>query len=140
MAVVQGALAALPVRAGEAGTGGAALEDRVRAGLQERIDAWRDRAVRMKSGARLGYNDGRDGVTIGLLQMPGASAWDTDPARRALPVHKILSSLDRFLDSYHDDGGCPHGGDRHRGQPAARVMGQSPVSHGGWLAGRSRYG
>jgi hypothetical protein len=39
MAVVQGALAALPVRAGEAGTGGAALEDRVRAGLQERIDA-----------------------------------------------------------------------------------------------------
>jgi len=74
-ALVQSALAALPVRAGEAGTGGAALEDRVRAGLQERIDAWRDRAVRMKGGARLGYNDGRDGVTVGLLQMAGASAW-----------------------------------------------------------------
>jgi hypothetical protein len=74
-ALVQSALAALPVRAGEAGTGGAALEDRVRAGLQERIDAWRDRAVRMKGGARLGYNESRDGVTVALLRMPGSSAW-----------------------------------------------------------------
>ena len=74
-AVVQSALAALPVRAGEAGTGGAALEAYVQAALQQRIDAWRDRAVRMKGGARLGYNDGRDGVTVGLLQMAGASAW-----------------------------------------------------------------
>jgi hypothetical protein len=74
-AVVQSALAALPVRAGEAGTGGAALEAYVHAALQQRIDAWRDRAVRMRGGARLGYNDGRDGVTVGLLQMAGASAW-----------------------------------------------------------------
>jgi hypothetical protein len=74
-ALVQSALAALPVRAGEAGTGGAALEDRVRAGLQDRIDVWRDRAVRMKGGARLGYSESRDGVTVALLQMPGASAW-----------------------------------------------------------------
>jgi len=74
-AVVQNALAALPVRASEAGTGGATLEDRVRAGLQERIDAWRDRAVRMKGGARLGYNESRDGVTVALLRMPGSSAW-----------------------------------------------------------------
>ena len=29
----------------------------------------------MKGGARLGYKDGRDGVTVGLLQMPGTSAW-----------------------------------------------------------------
>ena len=34
-----------------------------------------DRAVRMKGGARLGYYVSRDGVTIALLQMPGASAW-----------------------------------------------------------------
>ena len=47
----------------------------MRAALQSRIDAWRDRAVRMKGGAHLGYNDGRDGVTVGLLQMPGSSAW-----------------------------------------------------------------
>jgi len=73
--VVQGALAELPVRAAEAGTGGAALQDFVQAALQQRIDLWRDRALRMKGGARLGYTDGRDGVTVGLLEMPGTAAW-----------------------------------------------------------------
>jgi hypothetical protein len=34
---------------------------------------------------------------------------DADQARRARTVHKILRSLDRFLDSYHDDGGCDEG-------------------------------
>ena len=34
---------------------------------------------------------------------------DHDAARRAQTVHKILTSLDRFLDSYHDDGGCDEG-------------------------------
>jgi hypothetical protein len=34
---------------------------------------------------------------------------DSDPARRAQTVYKILTSLDRFLDSYHDDGGCDEG-------------------------------
>ena len=34
---------------------------------------------------------------------------DADPARRAQTVYKILTSLDRFLDSYHDDGGCDEG-------------------------------
>jgi hypothetical protein len=34
---------------------------------------------------------------------------DTDPARRGQTVAKILTSLDRFLDSYHDDGGCDEG-------------------------------
>jgi hypothetical protein len=34
---------------------------------------------------------------------------DSDPARRAHTVYKILTSLDRFLDSYHDDGGCDEG-------------------------------
>jgi hypothetical protein len=74
-AIVQRVLAALPVRAGEAGTGGATLQDFVQAALQQRIDAWRGRAVRMKGGARLGYRDGRDGVTVGLLEMAGAAAW-----------------------------------------------------------------
>ena len=31
------------------------------------------------------------------------------PERRAAAVHKIISSIDRFLDSYHDDGGCDEG-------------------------------
>jgi hypothetical protein len=73
--VVQSAMAALPVRAAEAGTGGAALQDFVQAALQQRLDHWRDRAAGMTGGARLGYNDGRDGVTRGLLEMPGAAAW-----------------------------------------------------------------
>jgi hypothetical protein len=34
---------------------------------------------------------------------------DRDPARRAQTAHKILTSLDRFLDSYHEDGGCDEG-------------------------------
>jgi hypothetical protein len=34
---------------------------------------------------------------------------DHDAARRAQTVHKILTSLDRFLDSYHEDGGCDEG-------------------------------
>lgn len=74
-AFVQRALQTLPVRAAEAGTGGARLQTFVQAALQQRIDAWRDRAIRMRGGARLGYADGRDGVTVGLLQMAGASAW-----------------------------------------------------------------
>ncbi len=74
-AIVEAALAMLPVRAAEAGTGGATLQDFVQAALQQRIDAWRDRAVRMRGGARLGYTDGRDGVTVGLLQMAGRAAW-----------------------------------------------------------------
>ena len=34
---------------------------------------------------------------------------DADAARRARTVYKILSSVDRFLDGYHDDGGCDEG-------------------------------
>lgn len=74
-AVVQSALAVLPVRAAEAGTDGAKLQSFVQDALQERIDLWRDRALRMRGGARLGYSDSRDGVTVGLLAMPGTAAW-----------------------------------------------------------------
>src|ERR1039458_3640849 len=34
---------------------------------------------------------------------------DGDAGRRAQTVYKILTSLDRFLDSYHEDGGCDEG-------------------------------
>lgn len=33
----------------------------------------------------------------------------TDEPERSRLVHKVLRSLDRFLDSYHDDGGCDEG-------------------------------
>jgi hypothetical protein len=38
-----------------------------------------------------------------------ALVMDRDPARRAQTVYKVLTSTDRFLDSYHDDGGCDEG-------------------------------
>jgi hypothetical protein len=34
---------------------------------------------------------------------------EADSERRAADVHKILKSLDRFLDAYYDDGGCEEG-------------------------------
>lgn len=34
---------------------------------------------------------------------------ESDPARRAAALHKIVRSLDAFLDVYHDDGGCDEG-------------------------------
>jgi hypothetical protein len=34
---------------------------------------------------------------------------ETDPQRRAQTVHKAVRSIDRFLDGYHDDGGCDEG-------------------------------
>jgi len=34
---------------------------------------------------------------------------EQDSSRRAATVHKIVRSLDRFLDAYHDDGGCDEG-------------------------------
>ena len=34
---------------------------------------------------------------------------ERDPKRRVAAIHKCLRSLDRFLASYHDDGGCDEG-------------------------------
>ena len=34
---------------------------------------------------------------------------ERDPQRRAMLVSKMIRSVDRFLDSYHDDGGCDEG-------------------------------
>jgi hypothetical protein len=73
--VVQDALSELPERAAEAGAGGPTLQNFVQGALQQRVEGWRDRAQRMRGGARLGYRDGRDGVTVGLLEMPGAAGW-----------------------------------------------------------------
>ncbi len=41
--------------------------------------------------------------------LTAALLMETDEPRRAATVHKILRCLDRFLDSYHDDGGCDEG-------------------------------
>jgi hypothetical protein len=76
LAVVKAALAVLPVRAAEAGTDGPNLKAFVEAGIQQRLGKWWQRAQKMTGGARLGYQDGRDGVTTALLKMPGTSEWN----------------------------------------------------------------
>jgi hypothetical protein len=104
--MVQAALAALPVRAAEAGTGGAELQTFVQAKLQEKIDAWRDRAVRMRGGARLGYSDGRDGVTVGLLQMAGKALWTEFTVLNSLrdvEPEAVLTFDDSGMDSLEAD-------------------------------------
>lgn len=97
--IVQGALAALPVRAAEAGTDGAELEDFVRGALQQRIDDWRNVAVRLTGGARLGYTASRDGVTRGLLEMPGTKAWTEFTVLNSLRDVEAEASL-----TFNDDG------------------------------------
>ena len=75
MATVQSALAALTLRATEAGSNGALLQKFIEDSLQFRIGKWWGKAKKMTGGARLGYQDGRDGVTTGLLKMPGTANW-----------------------------------------------------------------
>jgi hypothetical protein len=72
---VQAALAYLPIRAAEAGIGGQALQSFVDQALLQRLGKWAQRAKKMTGGARLGYQDGRDGVTTALLKMPGTTEW-----------------------------------------------------------------
>jgi hypothetical protein len=72
---VQAALAFLPIRAAEAGVGGPTLQSFVDTAMQQRLGKWWQRARKMTGGARLGYQDGRDGVTTALLKMPGTAEW-----------------------------------------------------------------
>lgn len=65
--------AALSERAAYAGTR-ASLQQEVAAGLQQRFDLWMQRR-RTIGGARLGYQQSRDGQTIALLQQPGVADW-----------------------------------------------------------------
>lgn len=55
---------------------GAAVEQQVRAELQERLDAWLAEAQKTAGGRVLAYDEKKDGVTVGLLRRPGLEAWD----------------------------------------------------------------
>ena len=72
---VQQALEIIARRAHAVGNG-AAVEERVRAELQERLDRWLAEAQRTAGGRVLGYDEQRDGVTVPLLNRPGLDAWD----------------------------------------------------------------
>jgi hypothetical protein len=55
---------------------GAEIEQLVRAELNERLDQWLAEAHQTAGGRILGYDDERDGVTLGLLHRPGLDPWD----------------------------------------------------------------
>jgi len=55
---------------------GAAVEQLVRAELNERLDQWLAEAQKNVGGRMLGYGEERDGVTVGLLRRPGLDPWD----------------------------------------------------------------
>jgi len=44
--------------------------------LNERLDQWLAEAQKTAGGRVLGYDDERDGVTVGLLHRPGLEPWD----------------------------------------------------------------
>lgn len=48
----------------------------VRAELRERVDDWLDQAGARGGGSILGYQQSRDGRTLGLLSKPGTAPWD----------------------------------------------------------------
>ncbi|HKQ78486.1 MAG TPA: DISARM system helicase DrmA [Blastocatellia bacterium] len=55
---------------------GAEVEQLVRGELNERLDQWLAEAQKNVGGRVLGYDDERDGVTVGLLQRPSLDPWD----------------------------------------------------------------
>jgi hypothetical protein len=54
----------------------AGVAAQVNAELRDRVDDWVARAAHTGGGATLGYQEARDGRTLGLLSKPGAGPWD----------------------------------------------------------------
>ena len=78
------------------------IERRILAPYRERDDFWW-----MGLAADRPMNNWNPWINSNCLTC--ALLMERDPARRAQFTHKVLRSLDRFLDSYHDDGGCDEG-------------------------------
>jgi hypothetical protein len=55
---------------------GLEVEHLVRAELDERLDQWLAEAQHTAGGRVLGYDEERNGVTLGLLRHPGLDPWD----------------------------------------------------------------
>lgn len=53
-----------------------ATAQRVEADLLEKLSYWKNRAITLTGGSRLGYEGKKDSETIGLLQKPGLQSWD----------------------------------------------------------------
>ena len=74
-AFVQAAIATIARRAGLVGNG-TKVQKQVEAELKQRIDLWLAEPQKISGGRTLGYQVGRDGVTVGLLRKPGLERWD----------------------------------------------------------------
>lgn len=72
---VKSAIDVIARRAHQVGNG-LAVEQLVRGELNERIDEWLAESQNIIGGRVLGYDDERDGVTIGLLRRPNLDPWD----------------------------------------------------------------
>jgi hypothetical protein len=55
---------------------GPEIEQLVRAELNDRLDQWLAQAQNTAGGRVLGYDEARDGVTVGLLHRPSLDPWD----------------------------------------------------------------
>jgi hypothetical protein len=86
----------------------ASAEDaaRIKDELKERVDDWRAMASSMSGGSVLGYQESRDGRTLGLLKKPGNGPWEQFTCLNSLRdvepmVNLILqdSQMDRPGDS-----------------------------------------
>lgn len=73
--------------------------DRVRQGLERRLDEWLAEAAPKAGGAKLGYKGQRDGVTRALLQPAGSGRWGAFTCLNSL--RDVESSVDLIL----EDGG-----------------------------------
>jgi hypothetical protein len=63
-------------RAELVGAGDAQFVSNLKSELDERLDQWLAEAQRTAGGRVLGYDEERDGITIGLLNRPGLDPWD----------------------------------------------------------------
>jgi helicase-like protein len=72
---VEEAIEAITRRAQLIGNG-TEVEQQVRGELNERLDQWLAEAQKDAGGRVLGYDDERDGVTVGLLHRPSLEPWD----------------------------------------------------------------
>jgi hypothetical protein len=72
---VQAAVELIARRAHLVGNG-AAVEQQVRAELNDRLDQWLAEAAKSAGGRVLAYDEKKDGVTVGLLNRPSLDAWN----------------------------------------------------------------
>jgi hypothetical protein len=73
---VKEAVAGIIRRAELVGSTADAAIANLRAELNDRIDQWLAEAQKTAGGRVLGYDEERDGVTVGLLHRPGLEPWD----------------------------------------------------------------